>query len=539
MASGTTTNYFLSYPLSTDLVNVAGDIEELADDLDTFLTSPTFINNINIAGGVINTSSPSATIFPVNATSISIGNIATNINFGSNSGSTTINNASTVFEGIVEVRGNTIQTNQTTFNLLNSVATTINLGASATTINVGASDGQVNIRGNLNIAENKVYEINDIPVISSSALGSGIISSSLEELGTVTTGIWDATTIAVSKGGTGLTSYAVGDIIYASAPTTLNKIAGVETGNALISGGVDTAPFYGKIGLTTHISGILGPENGGTGIDNSGKTITLGGNLETTGSYNLNLILSDNTSASMPVSGSVAVLSNKISDFASSTSTELRSKISGTTGTNNLVFSSSPTLSGTPLAPTASVDTNTTQIATTEFVLAQASGSNPLALGSVSQGTSTRYARQDHVHPTTGLGLTSETLAQFASTTSLQLAGIISDETGSGSLVFGTSPTLTTPIVSGNLRISGAAPTIASASAISPTTEILFISGTAAIRTINSPFGVGNGGRITIIPTGAFTTNTLGNIALATTAVVNRTLIMTYDPITQKWYPSY
>lgn len=34
-------------------------------------------------------------------------------------------------------------------------------------------------------------------------------------------------------------------------------------------------------------------------------------------------------------------------------------------------------------------------------------------------------------------------LNQFASTTSLQLAGVISDETGSGSLVFGTSPTLT------------------------------------------------------------------------------------------------
>lgn len=37
----------------------------------------------------------------------------------------------------------------------------------------------------------------------------------------------------------------------------------------------------------------------------------------------------------------------------------------------------------------------------------------------------------------------------FASTTSAQLAGVISDETGSGSLVFGTSPTLTTPVING------------------------------------------------------------------------------------------
>ena len=47
-----------------------------------------------------------------------------------------------------------------------------------------------------------------------------------------------------------------------------------------------------------------------------------------------------------------------------------------------------------------------------------------------------------------GVALTSGTLAQFASTTSAQLAGIISDETGSGALVFGTSPTLSAPIFS-------------------------------------------------------------------------------------------
>jgi hypothetical protein len=43
------------------------------------------------------------------------------------------------------------------------------------------------------------------------------------------------------------------------------------------------------------------------------------------------------------------------------------------------------------------------------------------------------------------LGVTGNPLSQFAATTSAQLAGIISDETGSGSLVFATSPTLVTP----------------------------------------------------------------------------------------------
>ena len=43
------------------------------------------------------------------------------------------------------------------------------------------------------------------------------------------------------------------------------------------------------------------------------------------------------------------------------------------------------------------------------------------------------------------VALTSNNLGAFAATTSAQLAGVISDETGSGALVFATSPTLTTP----------------------------------------------------------------------------------------------
>lgn len=60
----------------------------------------------------------------------------------------------------------------------------------------------------------------------------------------------------------------------------------------------------------------------------------------------------------------------------------------------------SPSLTGTPTSPTASVDNNTTQIATTAFVLGQASSSTPLVNGTAAVGTSSRYARADHVHGT-------------------------------------------------------------------------------------------------------------------------------------------
>lgn len=57
----------------------------------------------------------------------------------------------------------------------------------------------------------------------------------------------------------------------------------------------------------------------------------------------------------------------------------------------------------------------------------------------------------------TTFALTSGNLSQFAATTSAQLAGVISDETGSGVLVFGTSPTLTTPNIVGTVSANNAA----------------------------------------------------------------------------------
>ena len=113
-----------------------------------------------------------------------------------------------------------------------------------------------------------------------------------------------------------------------------------------------------------------------------------------------------------------------------------------------------------------------------------------------------------------------------------------------------TSMTLTTPNIgaatgtslslSGFSAVSAAAPTIASATTIAPTTPIAFVSGTTAVVTITAPSPISaGGGAIALIPTGAFTWTTAGNIAVAGTAVVSRTLTMTYDATTTKWYPSY
>lgn len=80
------------------------------------------------------------------------------------------------------------------------------------------------------------------------------------------------TTVGVSQGGTGISSYTVGDMLYASAATTLSKLAMVATGNVLLSGGVGNPPAWGKVALASAVSGTLPVANGGTGTTTSTGT---------------------------------------------------------------------------------------------------------------------------------------------------------------------------------------------------------------------------------------------------------------------------
>lgn len=84
--------------------------------------------------------------------------------------------------------------------------------------------------------------------------------------------------VPAANGGTGQASYTVGDILYASGSTALAKLSDVATGSVVISGGVGGAPSYGKVGLTTHVSGTLGLANGGLGATSFTSNALLVGN---------------------------------------------------------------------------------------------------------------------------------------------------------------------------------------------------------------------------------------------------------------------
>jgi hypothetical protein len=150
----------------------------------------------------------------------------------------------------------------------------IGSGGTVTQINTGTglTGGPIVTTGTISIANtgvtpNTYGSASSVPTLAINAQGQVTNASNTQiaiDANQVTTG-----TLDVARGGTGIGSYTVGDVIYASGTTTLSTLSDVATGNALISGGVGSAPAWGKIGLTTHISGTLAVGNGGTGQNSS------------------------------------------------------------------------------------------------------------------------------------------------------------------------------------------------------------------------------------------------------------------------------
>ena len=128
-----------------------------------------------------------------------------------------------------------------------------------------------------------------------------------------------AGTLVAANGGTSFSTYAAGDLIYASAINTLSKLTAGTNGFVLTlaaglptwatsTGGV-TSFSAGTTGLTPSgvttgaivLAGTLGPANGGTGVvNNAASTITI------SGAYSLGMTLTGTTSVTLPTSGTLA-----------------------------------------------------------------------------------------------------------------------------------------------------------------------------------------------------------------------------------------
>lgn len=133
---------------------------------------------------------------------------------------------------------------------------TITLGGSFTT--AGAFTTTLTVTGNTNVT---------LPT-SGTLVTSAVTSlSSLATVGTIASGTWNGTVIGVAYGGTGLSSYTQGDLLYASGATTIAKLAkSTSSTRYLANTGTSNNPAWAQIDLSNGVTGTLPAANGGTSV---------------------------------------------------------------------------------------------------------------------------------------------------------------------------------------------------------------------------------------------------------------------------------
>ena len=161
------------------------------------------------------------------------------------------------------------------------------------------------------------------------------------------------------------------------------------------------------------------------------------------------------SSASQTLTGTSIDGNAATATLATSANAVPASGITGATLASNVTASSLTSFGTDPTANTQAVDNNSTKIATTAFVLGQAASVPPVMDGTAAVGTSTRYARADHVHgsDTTKANLSGATFTGAVAVSSGNLS-----QTGSGQVLVQSTSTSAVPVVvkpAGSLTITG------------------------------------------------------------------------------------
>ena len=287
-----------------------------------------------VNGGDITTTNSTFNLINTNATTLNIGGAAVSLSVGASTGTTTINhslsvaggvgqtltvtdgsltkfsvdsiNGNVVTSGDVAVNGGNITTNQTTFNLINENATTLNIGAAATALNVGANAGTLTIANPTITATNAaVLSLNGAnPVIQTTQTGTASVFNTNASTGAL---FGAATSISIGANTGSLT--VANPTITGSNATTLNlnganpSIVTTQTGTASV---FNTNALTGNLfGAATSIS--IGASTGTTTVNHS---LTVAGGVGQSFVVNdgaVNRFTIDSTNGNTLVAGTLGV----------------------------------------------------------------------------------------------------------------------------------------------------------------------------------------------------------------------------------------
>jgi len=179
--------------------------------------SPTFVDltltgDAAVNGGDITTTSTTGNIFTTGATTINVGSATSTTNIGND----------LVVGGDLTVNGTVTTVNSTTVTVDDK---NLELGSTASPSDATSDGGGITLKGttdktfnwvdatdawtsseHMDLAAGKGYYIGGTEVLNSTTLGSGVVNSSLTSVGTIATGVWQGTEVAIAYGGTGATT---------------------------------------------------------------------------------------------------------------------------------------------------------------------------------------------------------------------------------------------------------------------------------------------------------------------------------------------
>jgi len=229
-------------------------------------------------------------------TTLGLGTLATqNGTFSGTSSGTNTGDQTITLTGDVTGSGTgsfaaTIANQAVTFAKIQNITTNSILGRTT------AGTGSVEV-----LTPSAVKTLLSLDNVENTALSTWAGSANITTLGTIGTGTWNATTIAVTKGGTGLTSIAQGDLLYGSATNTISALTKDTNATRYLSNtGTNNNPVWAQVNLTNGVTGTL---QAGQFPALTGDVTTAGSSLSTTIANNVVTLAKFQTIATASVLG--------------------------------------------------------------------------------------------------------------------------------------------------------------------------------------------------------------------------------------------